>query len=98
MPRAAEYRAWAEESLRWARDAMTESTRDAYTKLAQFWLESASRSERLSPQIALEHEQPLGIEHRVVPISVKHGEVFASQGNRVAAPIPGRGRQRRRLH
>jgi hypothetical protein len=95
MSTAADYRAWAEESLRWARDAMTESTRDAYTKFALFWLESALRTERLSPQLALEHEQPLGIEHRIVPISAKP-EVFASQGKR--APVPGRSGQRRRLH
>ena len=47
MITAAEYRAWAEESLKWAREASTENARDAYTKFAELWLESALRSERL---------------------------------------------------
>jgi hypothetical protein len=47
MITAVEYRAWAEESLKWAHEAATESERDAYTKLAEIWLQSALRSERL---------------------------------------------------
>jgi choline dehydrogenase-like flavoprotein len=47
MITAAEYRAWAEESLKWAHEATTESEREAYTKSAEVWLQSALRSERL---------------------------------------------------
>ena len=35
----------AEESLKWAREAATESEREAYTKSAEIWLQSALRSE-----------------------------------------------------
>jgi hypothetical protein len=45
MITAVEYRAWAEESLKWAREAATESEREAYTKSAEIWLQSALRSE-----------------------------------------------------
>ena len=48
MITAAEYRAWADESLKWAHEAATESERDAYTKLVEIWLQSALRSERRS--------------------------------------------------
>ena len=44
---AAEYRAWAEESLKWAREARTESQRVAYAKCAEVWLRSALQSETL---------------------------------------------------
>ena len=44
----AEYRAWAEESLKWAGEATTANERDAYIKIAEVWLQSALRSERLS--------------------------------------------------
>jgi hypothetical protein len=67
MPTATDYRAWAEESLQWARDAMSESTRDAYVKFPLFWLESASPGERLSAQIELHHEQPQRIQSLVAP-------------------------------
>jgi hypothetical protein len=97
MPTPADYRAWAEESLRWARDAMTESTRDAYIKFALFWLESVSRSERLSPQLQLHDEEPPRVEFRAVPSSAKHDEVFAAPGNR-AVPIRHRQPHRRGLH
>jgi hypothetical protein len=50
MITAAEYRAWAEETLRWAGEAMTASERDAYVKIAEIWLQSALRSERLSKE------------------------------------------------
>jgi hypothetical protein len=50
MTTTAEYRAWAEESLEWASKATTESEREAYTKFAEVWLESALRSEALSKQ------------------------------------------------
>jgi hypothetical protein len=48
MITAAEYRAWAEESLRWAGEATTANEREAYVKIAEIWLQSALRSERLS--------------------------------------------------
>ena len=44
----AEYRAWAEESLTWAGEATTANERAAYIKIAEVWLQSALRSERLS--------------------------------------------------
>jgi hypothetical protein len=97
MPTPAEYRAWAEESLRWARDAMTESTRDAYIKFALVWLESAYRSERLSPQSKLQDEEPPRVEFGVAPSSAKHDEVFAAPGKR-AAPTGHRRGYRRGLH
>jgi hypothetical protein len=50
MSTAAEYRAWAEECLRWAGEAKTANERDAYTKMAEVWLESALRSERFSKE------------------------------------------------
>jgi hypothetical protein len=45
---ATEYRAWAEESLEWARNAANESSRQAYIRWAEIWLESALRVERLA--------------------------------------------------
>jgi hypothetical protein len=48
MITAAEYRAWADESLKWEHEAATESEREAWTKSAEVWLQSALRSERLS--------------------------------------------------
>ena len=48
MITAAEYRAWAEESLECARTAATESSREAYIKFAEVWFESALRAERLA--------------------------------------------------
>jgi hypothetical protein len=48
MITAAEYRAWAEESLEWAQNAANESSRQAYIRWAEVWLESALRVERLA--------------------------------------------------
>jgi len=48
MITAAEYRAWADESLKWAHEAATESEREAWTKSAEVWFQSALQSERLS--------------------------------------------------
>ena len=48
MITAAEYRAWAEESLEWAQIATNESSRQAYIRWAEIWLESAFRVERLA--------------------------------------------------
>ena len=50
MITAAKYRTWAEESLRWAGEATTVNERDAYIKIAEVWLQSALRSERLSKE------------------------------------------------
>jgi hypothetical protein len=57
MITAAEYRAWAEESLEWARNAANESSRAACIKLAETWLESALRAERLAD--LLERTEPI---------------------------------------
>ena len=46
----AEYRAWAEESLKWAGEATTANERDAYIKIAEVWLQSALRSGPLSKE------------------------------------------------
>lgn len=46
----AEYRAWAEESLKWAGEATTANQRDAYIKLAEVWLQSDLRGERFSKE------------------------------------------------
>jgi hypothetical protein len=58
MITAVEYRAWAEESLKWAGEATTANERDAYIKIAEIWLQSALRSERLgkTPIPATEYE------------------------------------------
>jgi hypothetical protein len=50
MITAAEYRTWAEESLKWAGEATTPEERDAHIRSAEIWLQSALRSERLSKQ------------------------------------------------
>jgi hypothetical protein len=57
MITAAEYRAWAEESLEWARNAPKESVA-AYIQWAEFWLESASRVERLTALIEDRSKEP----------------------------------------
>jgi hypothetical protein len=58
MITAAEYRAWAEESLKWASEARTANERDAYIKVAETWLQCALRSERRSKESmpATEHD------------------------------------------
>ena len=58
MIAAAEYRAWAEESLEWARIASKESSRLAYIKWAEIWLELASRAERLTALIEDRSKEP----------------------------------------
>jgi hypothetical protein len=40
---AAEYRAMAQECIRWADDAYTDEVRESYLQLAQIWLNTASR-------------------------------------------------------
>jgi hypothetical protein len=48
MITAAEYRAWAEQCLKWAGEAATPQEREAHIKSAEIWIESALRHERLS--------------------------------------------------
>jgi hypothetical protein len=43
MKTAAEYRAMAEECIKWAGEAYTDEVRESYLQLARIWLESASR-------------------------------------------------------
>jgi len=50
MITAAEYRAWTEESLKWASEATTPEERVAHIKSAEIWHQCALRSERLSKQ------------------------------------------------
>ena len=50
MITTAEYRAWAEESLKWAAEATTANERDAYVNICEVWLQSALRSERFSEE------------------------------------------------
>ena len=59
MIMAAEYRAWAEESLRWAGEAKTANERDAYIKIAETWLQSALRSERLAALLEHPYKEPI---------------------------------------
>ena len=59
MITAAEYRAWGEESLKWASEATTPEERAAHIKSAEIWLQRALRSERIykqSPATATEYE------------------------------------------
>jgi hypothetical protein len=58
MTTAAELRAWAEESLEWAQIATNESSRQAYIRWAEIWLESALRVERLAALIADRSKEP----------------------------------------
>jgi hypothetical protein len=59
MITAAEYRAWAEESLQCALNAATESAREAYMKFAEIWLESALRVERLAALLERPSKEPI---------------------------------------
>ena len=58
MITAAEYRAWAEESLERARNADNESSSEAYIKFAETWLESALRAERLAALVERSSKVP----------------------------------------
>jgi|SRR5690242_238808 hypothetical protein len=58
MITAAEYRAWAEESLECARNAANENSREAYMKFAEGWLESALRAERLAALLECPSKEP----------------------------------------
>jgi hypothetical protein len=59
MITVAEYRAWAEESLECARNAANESSREAYIKFAEIWLESALRAERLAALLERPSKEPM---------------------------------------
>ena len=59
MIMAAEYRAWAEESLEWAQIATNESSRQAYIRWAEIWLESALRVERLAALLERPSKEPI---------------------------------------
>ena len=58
MITAAEYRAWAEESLEWALIATKDSSRAAFIQWAEIWLELASRAERLTALIEDPSKEP----------------------------------------
>jgi hypothetical protein len=45
MSKAEQFRQYAEEALRWARQSKTEKEKQAYTDLALAWTEAALRSE-----------------------------------------------------
>jgi hypothetical protein len=45
---AAEYRAMAEECIKWAGEAYTDEVRESYLQLAQIWLDTAARINGLS--------------------------------------------------
>jgi hypothetical protein len=59
MITAAEYRAWAEESLEWAYNAANESSRQACIRWAEIWLESALRVERLAALLEHPPKEPM---------------------------------------
>jgi hypothetical protein len=59
MITAAEYWAWAEESLECARDAANESSREAYINFAEIWVESALRAERLAALLEHPSKEPI---------------------------------------
>jgi hypothetical protein len=52
MATAAEYRQWAEECFKWARDASDEDVRESYTKMGQHWLECAERASSQQSSVA----------------------------------------------
>ncbi len=49
MKTAAEYRAMAEECLKWAREAQTNEARASLRQLAQIWLAAAAKLDDLPP-------------------------------------------------
>ena len=59
MITAEEYRAWAEESLECAHNAANESSREAFIKFAEIWLESALRAERLAALLERPPKEPM---------------------------------------
>jgi hypothetical protein len=65
MITAAEYRAWAEESLEWAVHATNESSRQAYIRRAEIWLELALRVERIAALQERVSKEPLATAEHV---------------------------------
>jgi hypothetical protein len=57
MKTAAEYRALAEECLKWARETHDNAVRKGYLKLAQVWLDAASQRDGL-PAIRIAPDDP----------------------------------------
>jgi hypothetical protein len=49
MKTAAEYRAMAEECIKWAGEAYTDEVRESYLQLARIWLNTASRLNGIAP-------------------------------------------------
>ena len=49
MKTAAEYRLMADECFEWARETQADEVRASYLQLAQVWLDTASKLERLPP-------------------------------------------------
>jgi hypothetical protein len=49
MKTAAEYRAMAEECIKWAGESYTDEVRESYLQLARIWLDSASRVNGMAP-------------------------------------------------
>ena len=49
MKTAAEYRAMADECCKWARETQTDEVRVSYLRLAQIWLDTASKLDGLPP-------------------------------------------------
>jgi hypothetical protein len=49
MKTAAEYRAMAEECFKWASETRTDAVRRSYLRLAQVWLNTASKLDGLPP-------------------------------------------------
>jgi hypothetical protein len=49
MKMAAEYRAMGEECFKWAGETHRDAVREGYLKLAQVWLDAASRLDGLPP-------------------------------------------------
>ena len=58
MKTAAEYRAMAEECFEWAREVRTSEVRASYLRLAQVWLDIASKLDGLPPTrtVSVSHE------------------------------------------
>lgn len=65
MKTAAEYRAMAEECIKWAGEAYTDEVRESYLQLARIWLDTSSRLNGVSStdaeaQGSLKAEQSAG--------------------------------------
>jgi hypothetical protein len=56
MKTAAEYRAMADECMKWAGEAHADEVRESYLALARIWLDAASRRNGQSSTEAVPHE------------------------------------------